>query len=131
MFKQLIKGLLDGIVVKLVDDYRRLSVQLLRIEAAKYYLRGVQMARLSALGLMRVGLMIGLISVGVLLFHAGLFILLPWTVEAKAILGMILGLVYVSMGGAALCAAMNEKTWMEKSGAAKMLEDATREPPNP
>ena len=62
--------------------------------------------------------------VGVLLLHAGLFILLPWTVEAKAVLGMFLGLAYVVIGGVALHVAMDEKTWMEKSGAAEMLEEA-------
>jgi len=88
-------------------------------------LHGVQMARLSALGLMRMGLMIGLACVGVLLFHAGLFILLPWTVEAKAVLGMFLGLAYAVIGGVVLRATMDERTWMEKSGAAEMLADAT------
>jgi len=125
MFKYLIKGLLAGIAIKLLDNYRHLSIQLLKIEAAKCYLHGVQMARLSAIGLMWMGLVIGLICVGVLLFHAGLFILLPWTVETKAVLGMCLGLAYVVLGGIALRAAMDEKRWMEKSGAAEMLEDAT------
>ena len=125
MFKYLIKGLLAGIAIKLLDNCRHLSIQLLKIEAAKCYLHGVQMARLSAIGLMRMGLVIGLIGVGVLLFHAGLFILLPWTVEAKAVLGMFLGLAYVVIGCVALHAAMDEKTWMEKSGAAEMLEEAT------
>lgn len=125
MFKDLIKGLLAGTAVKLLDNYRRLSIQLLKIEAAKCYLHVVQRVRLSALGLMGMGLVIGLICVGALLFHAGLFILLPWSVESKAVLGMILGLVYVVIGGVALRAAMDEKTWMVKSGAAAMLEEAT------
>ena len=125
MLKYLLKGMLSAIAVKLLDNYRHLSLQLLKIEAAKSYLNGVQMARLSAIGLMRMGLVIGLMCVGVLLLHAGLFVLLPWTVEAKAGLGMILGLAYVVIGGFALRAAMNEKTWMEKSGVAEMLKEAT------
>ena len=125
MFKQLVQGLLAGIAVKLLDNYRRLSIQLLKIEAAKCYLHGVQMARLSAIGLMWMGLIIALICVGVLLVHAGLFILLPWTAEAKAVLGITLGVAYGVIGGVALRAAMDERTWMEKSGAAEMLEEAT------
>ncbi len=124
MFKYLTKGLLAGIAIHLLDNCRHLSVQVLKVEVAKCYLHGVRMARLSAIGLMGMGLVIGLIGVGVLLFHAGLFILLPWTVEAKAVLAMFLGLAYVAIGGVALHAAMNEKTWMEKSGAAEMLEEA-------
>jgi len=125
MFKDLIKGLLAGIAIKLLDNYRQLSIQLFRIEAAKSYLRGVQMARLSGIGLMLMGLLIGLICLGVALLHAGLFILLPWTVEAKAVLGIFLGLVYVITGSVALCAAMSEKKWMEKSGASELLKEAT------
>ena len=130
MIKSLLKGILSAIAIKVLGNYRHLSVQLLRIEAAKSYLHGVRMARLSAIGLMRMGLVIGLICVGVLLFHAGLFILLPWTVEAKAVLGMFLGLAYVVGGGIALHAAMDERTWIEKSGAARMLEEATKQPGN-
>ena len=125
MFKHLFKGLLAGIAVKLLDNYRWLSVHLLKIEAAKAYLHGVQMVRSAALGLMMMGLVIGLICVGVLLFHAGLFILLPWSMEAKAVLGMFLGLAYAVIGCVALRVAMDEKTWMEKSGAAEMVAEAT------
>jgi hypothetical protein len=128
MFKYLTKGLLAGIAIKLLDNCRYLSVQVLKIEAAKCYLHGVRMARLSAIGLMQMGLVISLIGVGVLLFHAGLFILLPWTAETKAVLGMFLGLAYVAIGCVALHAALVEKTWMGKSGVAEMLEGASVSP---
>lgn len=128
MFTYLIKGLLAVTAIKLVDNYRHLSVQLLKIEAAKCYLRGVQMARMSAICLIRLGLLIVLIGIGALLFHAGLFFLLPLTLEAKAILGMFLGLVYVATGCFTLYASMNEKAWMDKSGATEMLKKATSQP---
>jgi hypothetical protein len=124
MFKNIIKGLLAGITIKLMDNWRRVSLQLLKIEAAKFYLQGVQMARWSMISLMRMGLAVGLIGVGMLLFHAGLFILLPWTVESKAVLGLFLGLAYVAIGYITLHANINEKTWMEKSHVAEILEEA-------
>jgi hypothetical protein len=111
-----------------LDNYRRLSIQLLKIEATKCYLHGVRMARLSAIGLMWMGLVIGLVCVGLLLLHAGLFILLPWTMATKALLGMALGAGYVAIGGGVLHAAMDEKTWLDKSGATEMLQDATGQP---
>jgi hypothetical protein len=124
MFKNIIKGLLAGITIKLMDNWRRVSLQLLKIEAAKFYLQGVQMARWSMISLMRMGLAIGLIGVGMLLFHAALFILLPWTVESKAVLGLFLGLVYAAIGYVTLRANISEKTWMEKSRVAEILEEA-------
>jgi hypothetical protein len=125
MFKCLIKGLLAQLAVKLLDNYRHLSIQLLRIEAAKSYLRGVQLARQSAIVLMRTDLAIALISLGVVLVHIGLFILLPWTVTSKALLGIILGLAYILIGTVALSITMSEKTWMEKSGADELLKEVT------
>jgi hypothetical protein len=125
MFQYLTKGLLAGMAIKLLDNCRHLSIQMLKIEAAQCYLHGVQMARLSAIGLMRIGLVIAFVGVGLLLFHAGLFFLLPWTVEVKAALGMFLGLAYVAVGGVTLHAALKEKTWMEKSGIAEMLAEVT------
>lgn len=125
MLKILFKGLFAALAVKLLDRYRRLSLQIVCIEAAKAYVHGVRMARLSAIGMMRMGLMIGLIGVGVLLLHAGLFMLLPWSVETKAILGMSLGFIYTVIGAIALCAAIDERRWMRKSGAAALLRKAT------
>ncbi|MEI7898677.1 MAG: hypothetical protein WCK89_00375 [bacterium] len=129
MIKHLVKGVLSAIAVKLLVNYRHLSVRLLKIETAKTYLHGVRLARLSVIGLLRMGLMTSLVCVGVLLFHAGLFVLLPWSVKAKALFGMFLGVTYVAAGVLALRAALDEKTWMEKSGAAKLLEEVTHEHP--
>ena len=128
MFNYLLKGIVAAFAVKVLDNYRHLSIQLLRIETAKSYLFSVRMARLSALGLMRMGLAIGLVCMGFFLIHAGLFVLLPWTVKAKALLGLFMGLAYLVIGGVALYAAMDERAWMEKSGAAAMLKEATDEP---
>lgn len=131
MFKNLFKGILAAIAIKLLENYRHLSIQMLRIEVTKSYLHGVRTARLSAMGLICLGLVIALICLGVLLFHVGLFILLPWTVKSKALLGMFLGLVYMFTGGMVLRSAMDEKTWMEKSGAAEMLAEAIGKPQKP
>ena len=126
MVNYLLKGILAAIAVKVLDNYRHLSVQLLRIEAAKSYLCGIRTARLSAMGIMLLQLVIALICLGVLLFHIGLFILLPWGVKAKAALGMVLGLAYVLTGAVVLRKALDEKTWIEKSGAAKLLAEVSR-----
>jgi len=122
MFNYLLKGVLAAVAVRLLANYRHLPIQLLKIEAARSYLHGVRMARLSALGLMKMGLVIGLICIGGLLFHAGLFILLPWPLKAKAVLGLFLGLAYMTAGGVALYAAMDERTWVRKSGAARIMQ---------
>ena len=129
MLKNLFNGILSTIAIRLLDSYRYLSIEFLKIEAAKCYIRSVQMARLAALGLMQMGLTIGLICLGLAAFHIGLFILLPWTIETKAIVCMALGLVYVVIGSIGLTGSMSEKTWMERSGATEVLNDAINQHP--
>lgn len=126
MFTNLFKGILATMAARFLDNYRHLSIQLLKIEMAKACLHGVRMARLSALGLLMMGLVVGLICVGFILFHVALFVLLPWGLEAKAVLGLLLGLGYMVGGGLWIRAAMDERLWMEKSGAMRMMEDALR-----
>ena len=129
MFKNVISTLLAEIVIKLLSNYRLLSLQLLKIEVAKCYLHGVRLAQRSAFGLLKMVLEIGLIALGSLLVHVGLFILLPGSLETKALFGMVLGVVYMLIGALALRAGMKEKTWMEQSGALTMLNDAMGQPP--
>ena len=43
--------------------------------------------------------------------------------EAKAVLGIVLGLVYVAIGVFVLRAAMDERAWIKKSGAAEMMDE--------
>ena len=125
MINTLFKGYLATMAIKLLNNYRHLSIQFLKIETAKSYLHGVRIARRSTWVLLQMGFFVGLIFIGVLLFHAGLFIVLPWSLKAKAILGILLGLVYVITGLVALCIFMDEKAWMLKLGVTALLEEAT------
>ena len=124
MLKCLLKGFLSALAIKVLDQYRHLSIAWLRIEATKSYLHGVRLVRLSAIGLVLIGLMIGLVSFGFLFFHVWLFILLQLPLESKAVLGMLLGVAYMIIGGGVLGVMLNEKRWIKKSGAAEMLDKA-------
>lgn len=126
MFKYLFYGVLATFFVKLLNNYRTLSLQLLKIEAVKCYLQGVRMTRLAVLSLMRMLGLIVLIGVGMLLIHACAFILLPWSEEGKAVMGLCLGVAYVVIGVLALRGEMSEKTWMKTSGAAQLLDDVMK-----
>ncbi len=123
MINFLFKGYLATMMVKLLNNYRHLSTQFFQIEATKTYLQGVRMARLLTLHLMWMGFLIGLICFGVLLIHFGLFILLPCSLETKALLGLMLGFSYTLAGIVALVVCMDEKRWMKQSGATNMIAE--------
>lgn len=125
MLKLLIRGILSALALQMLNNCRRVSGHLLRIEVAKSYLRGVRMVKSATCSLMYIGLMVGLIFLGVLLLHAGLFILLPGTMESKAIIGVLLGLGYMGIGGIILRRYLNERWWIEATGAAELISAAT------
>lgn len=129
MINLLLKGYLATMAVKLLNNYRHLSAQFFHIEATKTYLQGVRMARLLTMRLIWMGLLTGLICVGVLLIHVGLFILLPCSLEMKALLGLFLGFSYTFAGIIAFILCMDEKRWMRQSGATEMLQEATAQNP--
>lgn len=126
MIKQLLQGVQSAIALLVLDRYRCLSVELIKIEAARSYVRGVQVARSATGGLLLIRLIMALIFFGVVLAHVGLFVLLPWTLENKAILGLALGLSYVAVGGLILRFALKEQTWMNASGATRLVSDAVK-----
>ena len=125
MFKYLLHGALAMFFVKLLDNYRQLTVQLLKIEALKCYLHAVQLARVTVLSIMGMGLLTSIIGLGVLLIHVCAFLLLPWSTEVKAVIGLCLGVLYVLLGVVVVCVGMREKTWLKMSGAVQWMEEAT------
>ena len=63
-----------------------------------------------------------LCTVGVVMFHVGLMILLPWSLAAKAVTVAGLGLVYCLVACVLLRYACQESTWMRLSGASQWLD---------
>ena len=55
MLKYLLRVIKSAIAIAVLERYRHLSIHLIKIEVAKSYLSAVQMARVSAIGLMRDG----------------------------------------------------------------------------
>jgi hypothetical protein len=124
MIKYLLTGTAAAVALKLLRRYRHLALQLIQMEGVKCYLHGVRLVRLTVLHVMRMELLLTLLGLGAVLFHAGLFCLLPWTMEVKAMLAMVLGAGYIIAGSIALHATMSEKCWLEKTGATQMLKNA-------
>jgi len=123
MFKHLLKGALAMLAYRLLHNYRQSARQLLEIEAAKFYVRSVRMVRKAALAAMRLWLVITLMGIGLLLIHISLFILLPWSIETKAVVGLLLGVGYLLLGVLAIRITMSQRKWVAKSGIGDILKD--------
>lgn len=124
--KKLLTGLLEALAVVVLRGYRRISLDLLKIQAAVWYVRGVQTARSAFLAVFMLALCIAVGVVGFVLFHVGLFLLIPWPWNAGAL--MALGSVYVITALFVVRWLCSEKTWMKFSNAGKYVESATKKP---
>jgi len=128
--KKFISGLLTSVALALLKSYRRVSLDLVRIEAALWYVRGVGAARQIFIGGLGLSFLVALAVAGFLLLHAGLFALLP--APAGAIILLALGAVYLLAAVLALRFICSEKTWMKYSKAGHVVDvTAGKQPPHP
>lgn len=100
-------------------------VHLLKIEAAKSYLKGVSVARRAFL--MTTGYLLGLLCLafGALMVIAGLILYLPITLEAKALVLLIGGGALFLIAAVGLLIASRERTWLEFSKGKDLVEELT------
>ncbi|MHB9144497.1 MAG: hypothetical protein ACYC5Y_04090 [Symbiobacteriia bacterium] len=125
--KQFLSTLLTRVALRLLKSYRRVSLDLLRIEVAGWYVRGVGAARQLFISGLAMAFLVALAVVGFLLMHLGLYALLPAPANAVALLA--LGALYLIVAILGLRWACSEKTWMKYSKAAHYVELAARKDP--
>jgi len=128
MFNQLLKGLVTAVAFWFVNRYRRLSVDLVKIEAATWYIKAIQSGRQGFLSALLVWLGIFFFALGVILLHASLFVgLYLWfSLPAVAIGLLVLGGIYVIVILLIARFALSEEAWMKFFKADKLVEDLTK-----
>ena len=116
----------------LLRRYKRISLDLLKIRAAIYYVRGVQSARAAAIGgLLALG-SLAVMGAGFLILSIGLTILLyglshSWVAACIALL--IMGGLYVIVPLCILRRCMSERAWMSFFKVEDLVARVTRKPP--
>jgi hypothetical protein len=111
--------------------YKQVSLDLLKIRAAIYYVRGVQSARAAAIGvLMALGL-IAVMGAGFMILPIGLTILLyglshSWVAACIALL--VMGGLYVIVPLCILRRCMSERAWMSFFKVEDLVARVTRKP---
>jgi hypothetical protein len=115
MMRRLLKHGFAVAVLWLLRRYKQVSLDLLKIRAAIYYVRGVRAARSAAIvGLMAVGVVV-LLASGFVLVPIGLAVLIyglsgSWV--AACIVLLVLGALYVIVPLFVLRRCMSERAWM-------------------
>ena len=107
-----------------LNSYRQLSFDLLKVRAATAYLKGVRALRRWWIGAIIAALMLLLMAAGFVMAHVGFFLWAPWELSTKALLLMLLGLLYMLIALLLILRTCSEKTWMQGSLAKKIVEKA-------
>jgi len=112
--------------VGLIKSYRRLSIDLLKIQAAMAYVKGVQTMRRWWIGALLLASVLLFLAAGFVIIHVGFFLWVPWAPATKGVILLCLGLIYMGLALAVIFKLCSEKAWMEGSQANKLIEQATR-----
>jgi len=104
-----LRGLFSAFLGRWID--RLLGT--LEIEAAILYVGGVRKAREAFIALLLAVLFLLLMTTGFLLIHVGLFLWLPWSLPARALVLLVLGAAYFGSGLAVVITITSERAWMK------------------
>lgn len=129
MWTHLLRTLLTTTSVWFLNKYRRKSLELIKLEAAIGYVKGVRSARQAFLAVLAIILGSGLLAAGFVLLHIGLGILLYLVFQnwwALSVAFLVLGLLYASVPLFIIRRLCAEKTWMHFFKADKLVGQVTK-----
>lgn len=120
-FIERLRGLVYDSTVGLLRQYQDKAIELLRIEAASFYVKLLQMLRRQVILLVTIVLCLLMIAIGVFALPLAVIYFLPVSPLAKAALVLVFGAFYISIPLLSLRSMLSEKRWMQASGSEEFL----------
>ena len=120
-FIERLRGLVYDSTVGLLRQYQDKAIELLRIEAASFYVKLLQMLRRQVILLVTIVLCLLMIAIGVFALPLAVIYFLPVSPLAKAALVLVFGALYISIPLLSLRSMLSEKRWMQASGSEEFL----------
>ena len=117
----MINSFFQGIFDWLKSTYLEPSLKMLKLRAAIYYLEGVKGARRILILICLLVFVITLIGAGLVIIPLALLLFMPWEPTTKAVVGIIIGAIYLLVPAVALISLLSEKRWMRLTGATDVL----------
>ena len=97
------------------------SLTKLKLRAAIYYLEGVKGAHRILILTCLLVFMITLIGASLVMIPLALLLFMPWEPATKAVVGIVIGAIYLIVPAIALISLLSEKRWMRLTGASDIL----------
>jgi hypothetical protein len=116
-----INSFFQGIFDWFRSTYLEPSFKMLKIRAAIYYLEGVKGAHRILILICLLIFVITLIGAGLVIIPMALLLFMPWEPNTKAVVGIIIGAIYLLVPVVALISLLSEKRWMRLTGATDIL----------
>jgi hypothetical protein len=113
--------LILGIISTLFGRWLGRVQDILQIEAAAVYVAGVRKARQAFIALLGLALVLLLALSGFVFIHVALFAWLPWSLPAKALVLLVLGVVYLGGGLGVVLGLSSDRTWMRFTKVDRIL----------
>lgn len=132
MMPQFLKRIFAAAVVWLLRRSRKLSVELLKIQAAIAYVRGVQTARAVTIVSQLVMALIVVFGAGVAFLPVGLAMVVYGycgSLVAAGVTLLVIGALYVIVPLLLIQRVMSEPAWMRMFKADEVISNATQKPP--
>jgi len=117
----MINSLFQGVFDWLKATYLEPSLKVLKLRAAIYYLEGVKGAHRILILVCGLVFVITLIGAGLVMVPMALLLFMPWDPVTKAVVGIVIGAVYLLVPAGALITLLSEKRWMRLTGATEVL----------
>ena len=117
----MINSFFQGMFDWLRSTYLEPSLKMLKLRAAIYYLEGVKGAHRILILICLLVFLITLIGAGLVMVPLALLLFMPWEPTTKAVVGIIIGAIYLLVPAVALISLLSEKRWMRLTGATDVL----------
>lgn len=114
---KLVLGIISALFGRWIDRV----LLILRTEAAAVYVAGVRKVRQAFIALLGLALFLLLALSGFVLIHVAIFAWLPWSLSAKALVLLGLGVVYLGTGLAVVLGLSSDRTWMKFAKVDRIL----------
>lgn len=117
----MINSLFQGMFDWLKSTYVEPTLNKLKLRAAIYYLEVVKGAHRILILVCVLVFVITLVGAGLVMVPLALLLFMPWDPTTKAVVGIVVGSVYLLVPAAALLSLLSEKRWMRLTGATEVL----------
>jgi hypothetical protein len=114
-------GLILGVVSGLFGRWINGVLGIVRTELAAAYVGCVAKVHRAFIALLCLALCLLLALAGFVLIHVALFAWLPWSLPVKALLLLILGVIYLGCGLAVTFVISSDRTWMKFAKVDRIL----------